>query len=325
MNTVPIASDQRVLREAAARVDVGHLEVVTGMGADRLTFLHRLVTGPVAGLAVGAGCRALLLDVKGHITADLIVAARSEDVRLVTWPDQGAGATAALARYAVMDDVTFASAPADVLGLFGPRAAEALARAGLEMPPSVATGARYAHAEVSFVEGVCWILREVRCGAEGFLIFGAGPTIAALHARLDVSVLPWLSREAAEAARIDAGEPAFGSEINADYFPMELGLDAAIDYRKGCYLGQEPIVRIRDRGHINWRLVRLRLRGPDAPAPGDLLEHASKARAGKITSAAPAHASAPSVALAMLHTSVPVGEVVRIHRGEVVLEADVVG
>jgi glycine cleavage system aminomethyltransferase T len=71
--------------------------------------------------------------------------------------------------------------------------------------------------------------------------------------------------------------------------------------------------------------VSLRLRGPDAPAPGDLLEHASKARAGKVTSVAPGHASAPPVALAMLHASVPVGEVVRIHHGELVLEADVVG
>ena len=42
---------------------------------------------------------------------------------------------------------------------------------------------------------------------------------------------------------------------------MEVGLDAAIDYAKGCYLGQEPIVRIRDRGHINWRLVGLDVAG----------------------------------------------------------------
>ena len=58
-------------------------------------------------------------------------------------------------------------------------------------------------------------------------------------------------------------EPRFGAEITPDYFPMEVGLDAAIDYAKGCYLGQEPIVRIRDRGHINWRLVGLDVAGAD--------------------------------------------------------------
>lgn len=325
MNTVPIARDQSVLRDSVARVDVGHLDVLVGTGADRVAFLHRLLTGPIGALAAGAGCRALLLDVKGHITADLIVAVREEDVRLVTWPEQGAGAMAALTRYAVMDDVSFASVPEQGFGVFGPRAAEKLARAGLALPASLASGTRYTHAQVTFGDGACWILRERRCGADGFLVFGVKPTIAALHGRLDADAVPWLSREAAEAARIEAGEPAFGSEINADYFPMELGLEGAIDYAKGCYLGQEPIVRIRDRGHINWRLVRLRLRGVDAPAAGDLLAHPSKARAGKITSAAPARPGAPAVALAMLHTSVPTGEVVQIHHGSVVLEADVVG
>ena len=66
---------------------------------------------------------------------------------------------------------------------------------------------------------------------------------------------------------------------------MEVGLDGAIDYKKGCYLGQEPIVRIRDRGHINWRLVGLDIAGADDPAPGDPLESDAKPKAGKVTSA----------------------------------------
>src|SRR6185369_2474080 len=116
----------------------------------------------------------------------------------------------------------------------------------------------------------------------------------------------------------------WGVEITSDYFPMEVGLSGAIDYSKGCYLGQEPIVRIRDRGHINWRLCGLAVSGGDDPAPEDALESDAKPRAGRVTSAARLP-DGRGVALALVHTSVPVGAEVRIKHGEQVLAARVTG
>jgi folate-binding Fe-S cluster repair protein YgfZ len=103
---------------------------------------------------------------------------------------------------------------------------------------------------------------------------------------------------------------------------MEIGLCGAIDYAKGCYLGQEPIVRIRDRGHLNWRLVLLRAREPGAPLPerGDALESSLKPRAGRITSAAQ-QPGQPPVALALLHVSIPTGTEVVIRHGEAAVPA----
>ncbi len=123
--------------------------------------------------------------------------------------------------------------------------------------------------------------------------------------------MPELDAAVAEAARIDALEPRFGVEITADYFPMEVGLAGAIDYQKGCYLGQEPIVRVRDRGHINWRLVGLDVVGAADPHPGDPLTSDVKPKAGKVTSAARLP-DGRGVALAMAHVSLPVGATVRI-------------
>jgi folate-binding Fe-S cluster repair protein YgfZ len=99
---------------------------------------------------------------------------------------------------------------------------------------------------------------------------------------------------------------------------MEVGLAGAVDYQKGCYLGQEPIVRIRDRGHINWRLVGLDVvdsAGPGTPATGDALEADTKPKAGRVTSAARLP-DGRGVALAVLHTSIPVGAEIRIRHGE---------
>src|SRR4029077_20401010 len=106
------------------------------------------------------------------------------------------------------------------------------------------------------------------------------------------------------------------------YFPMEVGLVGAIDYAKGCYLGQEPIVRLRDRGHINWRLVQLDVAGAVDPAAGDALESDVKPRAGKITSVS-RFAGGRGVALAMLHVSVPVGGDVRIKHADAAISARV--
>jgi folate-binding protein YgfZ len=159
-------------------------------------------------------------------------------------------------------------------------------------------------------------------GADGFWLGGPRALLDAARQRLADAGTPTLEAAAAEAARIAALEPRFGAEITADYFPMEVGLDGAIDYAKGCYLGQEPIVRIRDRGHINWRLVRLDLAGPQDVAPSDPLETDAKPKAGRITSAGRLP-DGRGVALAMLHMSVPVGATVRVRHGDDHLEAQV--
>jgi folate-binding protein YgfZ len=159
-------------------------------------------------------------------------------------------------------------------------------------------------------------------GADGIWLFAPDTVRASVNARLGAAGVRRLAPSIAEALRIDNGEPAWGVEITDDYFPMEIGLDPAIDYSKGCYLGQEPIVRIRDRGHINWRLVRLRVHEDVIPTRGDPLESDLKPRAGRVTSAARLPGEAPA-ALALLHVSIPAGSEVRIKHGEAVLMADV--
>jgi len=160
-------------------------------------------------------------------------------------------------------------------------------------------------------------------GAEGFWIGGPPAEVASLREKLAAEV-PELDATVAEAVRIDALEPRFGAEITADYFPMEVGLAGAIDYTKGCYLGQEPIVRVRDRGHINWRLVGLDVAGAADPHPGDALTSDVKPKAGRVTSAARLP-DGRGVALAMAHVSLPVGATVHIGAGaiEARIRADV--
>jgi folate-binding protein YgfZ len=315
-----------------AATDAGARELIVATGADRIRFLHGIVTGNVAGTPVGGGCRSALLTPKGHVVADMRIFVRPDDVWIVVGAGLAAPTAAALSRYAIMDDFTAVPrAGFTLMSLLGPTAATRLAAIGIApADPLGELAARsvlsHATLETSVADadraGALWLVRVRELGVDGFWVGGDTGVLAAVDARLAGAGVPRLGAHAAEVARIAAREPKEGSEITSDYFPMEVGLDEAIDYSKGCYLGQEPIVRIRDRGHINWRLVGLDIEGPHDPAPQDAIESDAKPKAGRVTSAARLPGG-PGIALALVHVSVPEGSQVRVKHGDEIIAARV--
>ena len=319
----PASATLDALATGAVRAPLGARELIVATGADRVRFLHGIVTGNVAGAPVGGGCRSVLLTPKGHIVADMRIFVRADEIWIVVGPGVAATLAPALARYAIMDD--FAAAPRAEFasfGLFGPASSERLAAAGMGAGDLAARPA-LSHADVDVPgAGRLWVVRARELGADGFWLAGDPVVVAAADARLAAAGVGHLPAALAEAARIAAVEPKEGAEITSDYFPMEVGLDGAIDYKKGCYLGQEPIVRIRDRGHINWRLVGLDIDDPRDPAAQDPIESEVKPKAGRVTSAARLPGGR-GVALALLHVSVPEGSEVRVKHGDEVIPARV--
>jgi folate-binding protein YgfZ len=313
-------TDLELLKTGAVLVEDAGRELVVGTGADRVRFLHGIVTADVAGAPVGGGCRSALLTPKGQVVADMRLFVRPDAIWIIVDAGQGESVGGALARYAIMDDFAAArQADFALASLCGPAAAARLSGIGVGVGP-LADGPDYANADVPFGGGTLWVARMRELGGPAFWLGGPRARVAEARAALAAAGVPTLAPAAAEAARIAAREPRFGADISADYFPMEVGLGGAIDYAKGCYLGQEPIVRIRDRGHINWRLVGLDLTGEVDPAAGDRLESDAKPKAGRVTSAARLP-DGRGVALALLHVSIPVGAAVRIHHGEGTLDA----
>jgi tRNA-modifying protein YgfZ len=316
-------SDLGLLETGAVLLPDAGRELAVATGADRVRFLHGIVTADVAGTDVGRGVRSALLTPKGHVVADMRLFVRSDAIWIVADAGQAEPVATALARYAIMDD--FAATPNPDFGLVsvvGHLAAARLAAVGIDAG-GLTDAPVMGHVDVPFGQATLFAARARELGHDGFWLGGARAAVDAARLSLTGAGVPTLSPAAAEAARIVAVEPRFGAEITADYFPMEVGLDGAIDYRKGCYLGQEPIVRIRDRGHVNWRLVALDVGGDADPAAGDRLETDAKPKAGKITSAGRLP-DGRGVALAMLHVSVPAGSPVRIRHGETdVIEARV--
>ena len=243
-------------------------------GPDRRRFLHGMVTNDVNRLQPGRGCRAAMLTVKGKMLADLSVLDCGEDGLLLEM--EGAvreKIATALDRHLIMDDVviTDVSAETDELGVYGDGAAAALSGAlGVTVPADLAP---YHHLSA----GGLRVARTPELGVPGFHAIGPADAVAALRARLEGDGARPLVEDEAEILRVEAGRPRYGLDMDEERLPMEAGLDDAVSFDKGCYLGQEVIARVTARGHVNRKLMGLRFPGGGPPPPrGAALSHETR-------------------------------------------------
>ncbi len=121
---------------------------------------------------------------------------------------------------------------------------------------------------------------------------------------LDAGLEPTVDAAELERIRIESRIPAWGKELDDTILPAEAGLDEThISFTKGCYPGQEPVARLRHRGHANRGLRVLVLDGAE---PGAEVLYEGKP-VGRVTSAA------PGVALAYVRVEVPADAALRLH------------
>lgn len=191
-------------------------------------------------------------------------------------------------RFAAVDDV---SERTGMITVVGPDAARALASLALGLrveAPELGALAEGEWRAAGPPAGSLVVVRTAEVWPEAYSVFGPGSAVAALGE----SLVEAGARPAGEAVwttlRVEAGSPAFGIDMDADTIPTEAGVEnRAIDHAKGCYTGQEVIVRIRDRGHVNRKLMRLELGDVPTPASGTelLAADGSGKVAGRVTSA----------------------------------------
>jgi folate-binding protein YgfZ len=282
------------------------------VGKDRKRFLHGMVSNDVQGLLPGQGCHAAMLTVKGKLVADLVLYDQGDEGILIeTARGAGEKLMTTLDRYLIMDEATISDVSDEIaeLGVYGTPAAAALASSDAD--PTLLLNLKPYHFLSTALEPSgstavpVMIAATPELGVTGFHVLGPKGRIDAVQERLIAAGAHPLSDAEQAALRIAAGTPLYGVDMTEDHMPAEAGLDDAVSHSKGCYLGQETVVRLRDRGHLNRRLVGLRITaGPGAAlATGARLAHPSRPQAGVITSLArsPQHGL---IALGYVHRSV---------------------
>jgi folate-binding protein YgfZ len=271
------------------------------LGADRRSFLNGQVTQNVKDLKTGEGCYAALITAKGRMRSDLNIYCLEGELLLDFEPGLSAAVRARLEKHIIAEDAQVADAAPHygLLSLQGPRAAAVLEGLSLRGPQKNFWAARFENVAL----GEVYVANQPRFGTAGFDLFVAVEALPAAAKQVLTAARAAGGRlcgwAALETARIEAGIPRFGADMDGTNLPPEAGLDnRAVSYSKGCYVGQEVMARIRTYGQVAKTLRGLRLPDdlPALPNRGDKLFLGGK-EVGRITSAAASPALRANIAL----------------------------
>jgi folate-binding protein YgfZ len=298
----------QALKQGAAFLDLSGRGKIKATGEDRIRLLHAMTTNHVEQLGLGDGCYAFFLNAQGRILADVNLFRLADHLLLDTEPETREKVFQHLDRFIIADDVTLTDVTGETatVGIEGPRAGEILKAAGAPLPEAdqaiVAWGDRLiAHTDAT--------------GAGGYRVFLPAADREALFQELRTAGAVEATAGDAREVRIENGRPRYGEDLTEDYIPHETQLMGAIHFSKGCYLGQEIVERVRSRGQVNKKLVRLRLEGGNAPEPGAKLMAGDK-EVGVITSAVLSPASGNVAAMGYVRTQhAEIGEKLSIEGG----------
>jgi folate-binding protein YgfZ len=289
-------------------------------GADRASFLQGLLTNDVVALKAGQGCYTAYLTAQGRMIADLHVYELGDVMLLTLHRDVKDAVMTKLDQVIFSEDVqlgdvtdTFAQ-----IAVVGPDAA-AIVAGVLDVPLEKLHGMAEhgnlrtewpappklpgAHSSEGGPGNPAIVTRAGDTGEPGFDLFVEGTHADALNASLMAAGAIEVDQATAEAIRIESGVPLFHHDMDEDTIPLEAGIESrAISFSKGCYVGQEVVIRVLHRGHgrVARKLVGLRLEGDRVPPAGTLIR-AGDREIGRVTSSTQSPALQLPIALGYIH------------------------
>jgi tRNA-modifying protein YgfZ len=244
---MPVATTEyELLTESAGLVDRSDRGMFVVRGGEAPDFLQGQVSNDVESLAPGTGCYATILNHKGKLRTDLRILRGDSFFWLDTEAIGHAVVRHMLSTYTLGRDVQWEDVGDRhaILSLIGP-ASDGPA----EQPPPAA--------EHSFVDTGAGLWVRTDLGIDVLCNLERADELRAVLGVEEVS------EEAAECLRIESGRPRLGFDMDAETMPQEAGInDRAVDFEKGCYVGQETVARLHWRGKPNRHLRGLRLSQP---------------------------------------------------------------
>jgi folate-binding protein YgfZ len=239
----------RALRTRCGVYDLGFRAKLSLAGSDRVRWLNGMVTNNIRDLDVGHGIYAFLLNPQGHILGDLFAYNLGESIMVDTDTGQAEKILATFDHYIIMDDVEISNLTEKLtaLGISGPTSRENLTTAGLEIPELQPLQLQ----SVMWQGTECTLLRGEEAEYPAYEIWLAPVNVRKLwDALLSAGAVP-VGSEALEMQRVASGIPRYGVDIRERDLPQETEQARALNFSKGCYVGQEIVERIRSRGSVH--------------------------------------------------------------------------
>lgn len=290
--------------------DLGYRAKISLTGADRVRWLNGMVTNNIRDLAAGHGVYAFLLNPQGHILGDLYAYNSGESITVDTDLSQVEKILATFDHYIIMDDVEVKSLGSDrgaadassareitALGVGGPKAREVLRKAGMEIPDLSPLQLHEIQCDCECGCVKCTVVRTDEA-IESYEIWLAPEDVKPLWKALVTAGASPAGFEALELHQIVSGVPRYGIDIRERDLPQETEQTRALNFNKGCYIGQEIVERIRSRGAVHRKFSGFIVESGAAIAPGSRIVAADK-EIGEITSSAAIHSSSGGKTVAL--------------------------
>jgi folate-binding protein YgfZ len=313
-------------KEGAALIDRSAQGKISLTGADRASFLHALLTNDIARLTPGTGAYAAYLTPQGRMISDMRVIESGTEMLLDVEPSIGDSLAERLDSLIFSEDVQVKNVTRDLaeVGIHGPLAAKALESAtGI---PAARLESLTQYDNVRAPGSALTVVRDSAFGVSGFDVYVPAQDAPRLFEALKRTGAVPVTEETAEVLRVEAGRPKFAVDMETDTIPLEAGIeDRAISLTKGCYVGQEVIIRVLHRGHgrVAKKLVWLDVQGAVIPAKGDHIVSGEQ-EIGRITSAVfSPQANAPLALGYVQRDFLPNGTAVAVKSGGQLLHAKV--
>jgi len=290
----------RAVRNGVGVIEMGY-GIVSLTGEDRVEYVDNIVSNRVPDTD-GVGCYSLILDPQGRIETDCYIYNAGERLLLFVPPTQADELVADWSDKIFIQDVEIRDVSGEfgVFGVHGPMATEKVA--------SVLNHAGAPEPELHFVRGsmadsgVTVVASDNPTGEEGYeVICGAddAPNVFDTLLNRGLNAAPF-GYQTFDSLTLEAGTPLFDSELSGE-IPNTLGLRHALDFEKGCYVGQEVVSKVENRGQPSKRLRGLRTE--KLVAAGDTVVVDGRER-GRITRAIESPSLDEPIALAFVSTDV---------------------
>ncbi len=239
--------------------DLGFRARISLTGEDRVRWLNGMVTNNIRDLAVGRGIYAFLLNAQGRILGDMNVYNRGESLVVETDHNQVEKLMATFNHFIIMDDVELENISDEqtALGLAGPKSRDLLNAVGIVVPELQPLQMITPQCKCDCDCLECVVVRGEDAEHESYEIWLAPKDVLKTwRALLAAGAMP-VGSEALELQRIVAGIPLYGVDIRERDLPQETEQMRALNFNKGCYVGQEIVERIRSRGNVHRKFVGL--------------------------------------------------------------------
>ena len=301
-----MASAYQAARRRAAfleRLSRGRLLV---NGRDRASYLQGLLTNDTVALKAGEGCYAAYLTPQGRMISDLFVYELGDVILLSLPGDVKDAVLARLDQFIFSEDVQLGDVTQTFgqIAVVGPDAARIVASLFDDVPVErLATLGEHGNLRSMIAAMPAIVARVTDIGEPGFDIYIEREAVDSLKGRLMAAGVAELDARTAEVLRVEAGVPEFHRDMDEETIPLEAGIESrAISQTKGCYVGQEVIIRVLHRGHgrVARKLMGLTFDGGAVPVRGSIVKSDQK-DVGEVTSSVQSIALGRPIALAYLH------------------------